>query len=205
MNAAIILNQGSNKPRLQYYAKLISDYCIANDITINVDWIPRDLNQLADSYTRIYDQHSYSVSKNFYSLVVNDFLVTPNLDLFANELNAKCDRFFSVTSCPHTLGVDAFKYYWGPPNICWLFPPPKLVLEAVLKLQADKGEGLLLIPQWKNANFYPHLRKLKCRFGFEPLVYNGKNVFVSGDDPTSFFDKNFVGNVEIWHLNFLTV
>jgi hypothetical protein len=205
MNAAIILNQGSNKPRLQYYAKLISDYCIANDIVINVDWIPRDLNHLADSYTRIYDQHSYSVSKNFYSLVQKDFLVTPNLDLFANELNAKCDRFFSITSCPHTLGVDAFKYYWGPPNICWLFPPPKLVLEAVLKLQADKGEGLLLIPQWKNANFYPHLRKLKSRFGFEPMVYNGKNVFIGGDDPTSFFDKNFVGNVEIWHLNFLTV
>jgi hypothetical protein len=82
---------------------------------------------------------------------------------------------------------------------------PKLVLEAVLKLQADKGEGLLLIPQWKNANFYPHLCKLKYQFGFEPLVYSGKNVFVSGDDPTSFFDENFVGNVEIWHLNFLTV
>jgi hypothetical protein len=42
MNADIILNQGSNKPRLQYYAKLVSDYCVANGISINVDWIPRD-------------------------------------------------------------------------------------------------------------------------------------------------------------------
>jgi hypothetical protein len=97
MNAAIILNQGSNKPRLQYYAKLVTDYCVANGISINVDWIPRDLNQLADSYTRIYDQHSYSVSKNFHSLVMEDFSVTPNIDLFANEINATCDRLFSVT------------------------------------------------------------------------------------------------------------
>jgi hypothetical protein len=137
--------------------------------------------------------------------VTLDFKLKPNLDVFADFRTAKADRFFSLTYCPHTLGVDAFNYCWGPPNVCWLFPPPKLVLSTVLKLKADKGIGLLLVPQWKNADFYPILRTLMDTYPVRKYVYNGTGIFVQGDDPTSFFDKNFEGNVEVWYLNFVDV
>jgi hypothetical protein len=80
-----------------------------------------------------------------------------------------------------------------------------LVLNTVFKLQADKGVGLLLVPQWKNADFYPVLRNTIDKYPVRKHVYNGTGVFVRGDDPTSFFDKNFAGNVEVWLLNFVDV
>jgi hypothetical protein len=204
-NAATIIMQGSNKPRLQKYASEVSGYCIAHGITLTAAWLPRTLNNVADVYSRAFDPHSYSVTDTSYRTVVSDFKVQPNLDVFADFATAKTTRFFSLTYSPHSLGVDAFQYFWGKPNVCWLFPPPKLVLNAVFKLQADKGVGLLLVPQWKNADFYPVLRNTIGKYPVQKQVYNGTGVFVQGDDPTSFFDKNFAGNVEVWLLSFVDV
>jgi hypothetical protein len=204
-NAATIIMQGSNKPRLQVYAKAVSDFCMEHDILLTASWLPRMLKYVADTYSRAYDPHSYSVTQSFYNVVVSDFKVTPNLDVFADSRTAKTERFFSLTFCPHTLGVDAFNYCWGSPNVCWLFPPPKLVLSTVQKLKSDKGIGLLLVPQWKNADFYPLLRHCLNTYPVRKIVYNGTGIFVQGDDPTSYFDKHFKGNVEVWHLNFVDV
>jgi hypothetical protein len=44
-----------------------------------------------------------------------------------------------------------------------------------------------------------------AEYPVQKQVYNGTCVFVQGDDPTSFFDKNFAGNVEVWLLNFVDV
>jgi hypothetical protein len=205
LNASTIVTAGSNKPRLQFYAKQISDYCIANKILLTATWLPRGLNQLTDAYTRVFDQHSFAVTTEFYNTVLHDFRIVPNLDVFANEINTKTERFYSITHCPHTLGVDSFLYNWSPPNVCWIFPPPKLVLAAILKLERDGGVGLLLIPQWKNASFYPYIRKLYAKHRFQHIAYDGARIFLQGDDPTSFFDENFKGNVEVWSLNFASV
>jgi hypothetical protein len=205
LNASTIVTSGSNKPRLQFYAKQIAEFCTSHRISLTATWIPRGLNQLTDAYTRVFDPHSYGVTDDFYRHVIDDFRLKPNLDVFANEVNAKTVRFYSITHCPHTLGVDSFLYDWGQPNVCWIFPPPKLVLPAILKLQREKGMGLLLVPQWKNANFYPYLKKLSYQHGFKRIVYDGFGIFVQGDDPTSFFTSSFVGNVEVHRLNFSTL
>jgi Reverse transcriptase (RNA-dependent DNA polymerase) len=201
-NAADIIMTGSNKPRLHFYARLVSDLCVQNDIVLDVSWIPRSLNNVADIVSKTYDGESYSVTDSFYHTVVQDFGQVPNLDPLADNTNCKTPRFFSKLPCPHTLGVDAFQYYWGPPNICWLFPPPKMVVKVLTKLQFDKGEGLLLIPQWKNAHFYPSLRGLALKYVIKKLSYDGSNIFLPGDDPTSFFGPMYKGNVEVWHLKF---
>jgi hypothetical protein len=99
-------------------------------------------NQLTDAYTRVFEPHSYAVTTDFYNTVLHDFRIVPNLDVFANEVNTKTERFYSITHCPHTLGVDLFLYNWSPPNVCWMFPPPKLALAAILKLERDGGVGL---------------------------------------------------------------
>ncbi len=39
---------------------------------------------------------------------------TPTLDVFASHLNTKVPgRFYSLTDCPGSLGVDAFQHPWG--------------------------------------------------------------------------------------------
>jgi hypothetical protein len=79
-------------------------------------------------------------------------------------------------------------------------------VQGIHKLQADRGEGLLLIPQWKNAHFYPVLRGLYNDSVAKFLSYSVfRNVFMPGDDPTSFFGPTYQGNIEVWYLNFSSV
>ena len=84
-------------------------------------------------------------------------------------------------------------------------PPPRLIMQSVLHLEKCKGVGLLLIPQWKSAVFYPLLMEyaqtkcLKNRW-----IFAGKNVFSKGIDNTSCFGPEFTGKVELWYLDFNT-
>jgi hypothetical protein len=62
---------------------------------------------------------------------------------------------------------------------------------------------LLLIPQWKNAVFYPFLLEylgsgnVKNRW-----ILPGKNVFKKGANNSSCFGPDFSGQVEIWYFDF---
>jgi hypothetical protein len=88
-NAADILMTGSNKPRLHFYARLVSDICIKNNIRLDVSWIPRSLNNVADVFSKTYDGDSYSVHDCFFHTVVQGFHVIPNLIILLIILTAK--------------------------------------------------------------------------------------------------------------------
>jgi len=70
-------------------------------------------------------------------------------------------------------------------------------------LKICKSAGLLLIPQWKNAYFYPLLLTLLATAAFKGRwVFDGKNAFLQGADKTSYFGPNFRGNVEVWFIDY---
>jgi hypothetical protein len=193
---------GSNKPRLQYYAKLIDDLCIKFNIDIHACWIPRDLNIVADTYSKMFDPDSYSIHDDCYRNICLDFKVKPDLDVMASIHNTKCPRFFSLTACPNTLGIDVFRFYWGKPNICWIFPPVPLISKSINHLRLCSGTGLLIVPQWKNYSFYPMLTEIDNKFVKGVKVYNGAALLKKGDDDSSCFGPHFRGNIEIWYLKF---
>jgi len=87
MNAVVICVKGSPKPRLQVYAKLISQICTENDITLNPVWIPRDLNQVADLLSKEVDFDDYAVRKEFFDTVCRDVGTVPEVDLVADNKN----------------------------------------------------------------------------------------------------------------------
>jgi hypothetical protein len=73
----------------------------------------------------------------------------------------------------------------------------------VLHLEKSKGNGLLLIPQCKNAAFYPFLEDfIKTKCVKNRWVLGGKNVFRRGADSTTCFGPDFTGNVELWLFDF---
>jgi hypothetical protein len=203
LNAATIVEKGSSKFRLQSYAILIEKICSQYNIDLNAVWIPRCLNNVADIISKMIDYDDYAVQDSFYQYVQQISGFVPNFDRFANNWNAKCTQFNSLVYCVGSGGVNAFNYPWGGRAKNWLFPPPKLVIPAVLHLQRSFGMGILLIPQWKTAPFYPFLLdyikspKLKNRW-----IFGGKNVFKRGADNTSCFGPDFVGNVELWFFDF---
>jgi hypothetical protein len=203
MNAAMILEKGSSKFRLQNYAYYVDELCRRFKITLKTVWIPRCLNNVADILSKMIDYDDYTVQNDFYQLAIQISGFTPNFDRFANNWNTKCPHFNSVAYCVGSKGVNAFNYTWGGKARNWLFPPPRLIIPTVLHLKKSKGTGLLLIPQWKSAVFYPFLMD----FAREPQLVNrwvlgGKNVFKRGIDNTTCFGPDFSGNVELWLFDF---
>jgi hypothetical protein len=203
MNAATVLEKGSGKFRLQNYALFVDKICRQYNISLRPVWIPRSLNNVADMLSKMFDYEDYSVQDYFYQYVLQITGFVPNFDRFANNWNAKCPQFNSLAYCVGSSGVNCFNYSWGGLAKNWLFPPPRLIIPAILHLQKSFGCGLLLVPQWKNAAFYPFLcdylkdTALKNRW-----IFAGKNVFKKGADNSSCFGPDFSGKVEIWLFDF---
>jgi len=149
------------------------------------------------------DSDDYSVQESFFQLAVQISGYTPNFDRFANNWNSKCRQFNSVTYCVGSGGVNAFNYSWGGKAKNWLFVPIRLIIPTVLHLEKGKGSGLLLVPQWKSAVFYPFIEEvLKTKFVKNRWILYGKNVFCRGADSTTCFGPDFIGNVELWLFDF---
>ena len=195
--------KGSGKLRLHKYALKIHDLCLAYNITLNVVQIPRYINNVADRFSKCFDNEDYSVTSLFFRTVQNAFNVTCSFDRFANNLNRKIENFNSAYSCPGSSGIDSFQYNWGLPHINWLFPPPRLILKTINHLLNCKGIGLLLTPEWENSSFLPYLRVILQQYGkCKMLRFKPENVFIKGSDPTSYFGPDFNSAVLVWYLDF---
>ena len=114
---------------------------VRSNIYLQVDWIPRSLNEHADAISRIVDFDDWGVSFEFFNHV-DCIWGSHSVDRFANSHNRKLPRFFSRNWNPDSEGVDAFCYDWGGENN-WLVPPSpwSLVLSDILQI-AKPGEPL---------------------------------------------------------------
>jgi Reverse transcriptase (RNA-dependent DNA polymerase)/RNase H-like domain found in reverse transcriptase len=201
-NAAIIISNGSNKPRLNAYARKIFTLCSELNITLNVVWIPRDLNKTADFLSRIPDLDNYSITNSGFDKICNDLGDWPDVDLFADAENAKTANYFSLFYEKMALGVNAYNYSWDMFHLCWLFPPVKQIARAFNYLLQCKGRAIFIIPQWKFMPFYvlftrPSVQKyIKCKF-----VYDGGAILKAGRDLTSYFGPQFNGNLEVYLMD----
>ena len=95
------------------------------------------------------------------------------VDCFANSINAKVSRFYSLFFQPGSLGVDSLAFDWGQEN-CWLVPPVCLIPRALMH---NKCMGL-----------YGNLaRDFVVDFLF---VKNGAEVFVQGANKETCFGSS---------------
>ena len=46
-------------------------------------------------------------------------------------------------------------------EINWLVPPPSLIIDCLDKLKAEHVQGVILIPKWTTASFWPTFVKRK--------------------------------------------
>lgn len=154
-NVAHVVHVGSMKPGLQSLAISIFTFCLQHNISLELEWIPRSLNDKADSISRIYDTDTWETSNDFYSFVDN--LFGPHtFDRFASSENAKIPRFNSKFWCPGTSGIDAFAFNWSGDNN-WLVPPIKEVCRTIHHLLTCQGQGTLITPKWPAQAFWPLL------------------------------------------------
>lgn len=124
-NVVRIACKGSMVDELHQLAMSIFGVCVKHGILLEVQWIPRNYNDCADSYSRIFDKDDWSVSDHIFRYFEKNW-GPYTIDVFANCKNNKVNRFYSKYWNPGSTGVDAFAYDWSGEN-CWIVPPPVIV------------------------------------------------------------------------------
>ena len=65
-------------------------------------------------------------------------------------------KFYSSFRCPSSSGVNAFCHSWDREN-AWICPPVNKILQVVRKIKLTNGTGVLIVPKWSSARFWPFL------------------------------------------------
>ena len=92
---ATIVKSGSNKFHLHKLAMGIFSLSKEHDIAIDMEWIPRSDNEVADYLSKIVDFDDWGV-KDSYFHSLNSIWGPFTVDCFANSVNAKVPRFYSL-------------------------------------------------------------------------------------------------------------
>ena len=85
--------QGFYEKRIQDIALEIFSVCISKSVHLEMEWIPRAENGLANYYCRIEDYDDLGISFHLLNLIQNR-LSTLSIDWFASDHNAKCEAAF---------------------------------------------------------------------------------------------------------------
>jgi hypothetical protein len=154
-NLVAFLTKGSSKPRIQ--TDILEILSLTKSLNIRI--IPIHLLrsdpriQIADDGSKFPDSDNWSIdSQTFDSLRESTGEFT--IDIFADNKNTKTKRFYSNFWCQGTLAIDAFTASWDE-EVAWICPPVSQIIPTVQKIGITKGSGLLIIPKWPTARFWP--------------------------------------------------
>ena len=201
--AARIIDVGSMKSDIHQIAMSIFFICIKNGITLETQWIPRHLNEAADSASReaeMVDTDDWGISHQFFKIINNKWGPL-SIDCFANHYNAKLPRFYSLYHSPGCEGVDCFASDWKDEN-CLLVPPVSIVGRTLKHLRLCKSKGVLVVPFWPSAHFWPMLKEDFVGYICDYLQVKGKNVLVQGHNLNSLLgSERFFGDVLALHID----
>ena len=188
-NCVSIVEKGSMKKDLHDLSMNIFELCVKNQIDIDIHWIPRSENVIADDISKVFDFDDWGTSQEFFDFL-NEMWGPFTVDRFASFNNFKCDRFYSKFWTPQCEGVDAFAFDWKDENN-WIVPPIYLIGRVLKHIVACKAKGVMIVPKWTSSYFWPMIFKNgstcnDCVIDALDLKY-GQNFFVHGSDKNSVF------------------
>ena len=155
-NMATFLTKGSGKPQIQKEVFHIMILCKRLKLRIIPIHLLRDdpRIQVADDGSKTTDTDDWEVDNNTYERIHKRHNFT--VDLFASTHNSKCKKFFSNFYCPSTSGIDAFSHSWEN-ETAWICPPIREIIRVARRLKESNTKGVLFIPEWKTADFWPEI------------------------------------------------
>ena len=152
MNLLGVINRGSRRLALNELARDLFWFCLRHEITLSVEWVPREENSLADDISKLLIPDDWMLSKKYFQLL--DRRWGPHTcDLFASQANNQCAKFYSLHWCRGSAGVNAFGYDWSTDN-CWVNCPYRLIGRVWRCLQAQGAAASLLVPLWESATWW---------------------------------------------------
>ena len=115
--------------------------CIRYNIRIKIEWVPREMNQLADYYSRVVDYDEWYINPTIFAMV-DEWWGPHSIDRFATSYNKQVERFNSCYACPGTEAKDTFTVNWSGENNWWC-PPSALIPRVIRHTECcNKGQQL---------------------------------------------------------------
>ena len=155
INATKIINVGSSKNHLQSLALEIHKLCLQSDIQIVSKWIPREQNTLADEISKYYDTDDWGVDNETFAFIQEKFGKF-DIDRFASSSNNRTSRYDARFHCPNAETINTFTANWRH-DFNWLCPPITLIAETLKHAKLCNARGVLFVPEWPSAYFWPLL------------------------------------------------
>lgn len=122
--------------------------------------IPGYLNTQADKESRSFTENTeWELNEDLFREATTKWGL-PDIDLFASRLNAKVTNYVSWHPDPGALFVDAFSISWEKFNLCYVFPPFRLLPKCLRKIQLERAKAIVIIPKWRAQPWYPVFHKM---------------------------------------------
>lgn len=141
-------------------AKSIWSLCIDIDIWITASFIAGKQNIQADKLSRLKPNTELSLSDKAFKIIQERF-GTPDIDMFASDVNKKCSRYVSWKQDQGAWRVNAFTINWSQFRLIYAFPPFSLMGRVLQKATKECCKNILIVyPIWKSQPWYPKLQQL---------------------------------------------
>ena len=154
-NVPKIITAGSRRHHLQELALNIYNICIIYSINLYPAWIPREQNKIADTISKEKDSDNWGIDTETFQHIQSVYGCF-SVDRFADNNNKKVENFNSKYFCPGSKTVNAFSTSWKN-DFNWLCPPINLIGKTIKYLKMCNGKGVLFVPIWKSAYYWPLL------------------------------------------------
>ena len=161
-NVARMLSVGSKKIELQEEVIAVFQLCTAYHITLELQWVPRSQNLIADALSRIVDRDDWQLNPMVFQ-TIDAWWGPHTVDRFASYDNAQLNRFNSRFAEVGSEAVDTFTVDWNGENNWWC-PPLFLVLRVLGHARECKAVGTIIVPLWQSAVYWPMLWSVKNGF-----------------------------------------
>ena len=109
---------------------------------------------VADNLSKNFDSSEYKLSPDDFAILCQRFGHFC-LDLFASPLSYLFKPFCSRFLCKDTAAVDAFTVDWSSLTNGFFHPPVGLITRVLKHAQYVKAKGVLIVPAWESAHFWP--------------------------------------------------
>ena len=140
-------------------AKEIWEWCISKNVWISAAHIPGSKNVEADAYSRKLEEATeWQLNPVIFKNIIKTF-GTPDMDLFASNINKQLPVYVSWHPEPESWAVDAFTFNWRN-KYFYIFPPFSLIGKVLAKISREQTRAILVLPDWPSQHWYPRLKKM---------------------------------------------
>ena len=190
--------------------RLLAEYRVR---MVDVAWIPRDLNELADKLSKLHlgvpnwvrktspwdggwRSEDWGLVKELKEEVV-EWMGGVEADLYASHKSAMTQRFYGPTGTVEGRGEASEARDWDDPDAkLWVCPPLRLAAQAIRLTEEARATVILVLPVWKKAVWWWRVERLEERGAMRWGAWDAQDVVHEWEG--SEWDANRKWRVGIW-------